>query len=49
MADDDLTFDFEHQLEEAPEPLAALPVSMLPYSTTSSSRQDQAVSTRKLA
>jgi len=27
MADDDITFDFEHQLEEAPEPLAALPVS----------------------
>lgn len=24
--DDDLTFDFEHQLEEEPEPLAALPV-----------------------
>jgi hypothetical protein len=27
MAEDDLTLDFEHQLEEAPEPLAALPVS----------------------
>jgi hypothetical protein len=27
MADDDLTFDFEHQLDEVPEPLAALPVS----------------------
>lgn len=27
MAEDDLTFDFEHQLEEAPESLAALPVS----------------------
>lgn len=36
MADDDLTFDFEHQLEEPPAPLAALPVSSMACKSSSS-------------
>lgn len=41
-ADDDLTFDFEHQLEEEPEPLSALPVRAAAWQQTKTAAAEAA-------